>query len=63
VWAKGLDETQPTATPAEGPIQWISSETLLTLSEHLSRPGWANADVDAVLAGNFRRVAQNAWRA
>ena len=25
--------------------------------------GWANADVDAVLAGNFHRVAQNTWRA
>jgi membrane dipeptidase len=38
-----------------------AAETLL--GEHLSRRGWANADVDAVLGGNFYRVAQHAWRA
>ncbi len=46
-----------------GPIQWMPPETLLMLGEHLSRRGWTRADVDAVLGGNFYRVAQHAWRA
>lgn len=38
-------------------------ETLLTLGEHLGGRGWSNADIQAVLGGNFFRVAQQTWRA
>jgi membrane dipeptidase len=44
-----------------GPIQWMTPETMLTLGEHLSRRGWANADIEAVLSGNFSRVARQTW--
>ncbi|CAA0124295.1 Uncharacterised protein [Mycolicibacterium vanbaalenii] len=44
-----------------GPIQWMPPETLLTLGEHLSSEGWAEADIHAVLGGNFYRVAQQTW--
>jgi membrane dipeptidase len=44
-----------------GPIQWMTPETLLTLGEHLHTRGWSTADIHAVLAGNFYRVAQQAW--
>jgi microsomal dipeptidase-like Zn-dependent dipeptidase len=37
-------------------------ETPLTIGEHLSRRGWTHTDIDAVLGGNFGRVAQTAWR-
>jgi membrane dipeptidase len=46
-----------------GPIQWMPPETLLTLGEHLSQRGWTDADIRAVLGGNFLRVAEMAWRA
>ncbi|MBV8182218.1 MAG: membrane dipeptidase [Mycobacterium sp.] len=45
-----------------GPIQWMPPETLLMLGEHLSQQGWTSSDVDAVLSGNFSRVAQRVWR-
>ncbi|OBG96307.1 membrane dipeptidase [Mycobacterium sp. E3251] len=45
-----------------GPIQWMPPETLLTIGEHLSRRGWTDTDIHAVLGGNFSRVAQAAWR-
>ncbi|WP_293003842.1 membrane dipeptidase [Mycobacterium sp.] len=45
-----------------GPIRWMAPETLLTLGTHLRQRGWANADIRAVLGGNFYRVAQHAWR-
>ena len=45
-----------------GPIQWMPPETLLTLGEYLSRRGWTDADIHAVLGGNFLRVAETAWR-
>lgn len=46
-----------------GPIRWMAPETLLTIGEHLSRRGWSGPDIQAVLGGNFRRVAETAWRA
>jgi membrane dipeptidase len=46
-----------------GPIQWMPPETFLGLDDHLRRRGWSNPDIDAVLGGNFRRVAQQAWKA
>ncbi|MGB9307033.1 MAG: membrane dipeptidase [Mycobacterium sp.] len=46
-----------------GPIQWMPPETLLTLGEHLAARGWNDADIHAILGGNFFRVAQQAWRA
>nr|WP_175611317.1 membrane dipeptidase [Mycobacterium sp. SP-6446] len=45
-----------------GPIQWMPPEIFLGLEEHLRRRGWSAADLQAVLGGNFRRVAQQAWR-
>lgn len=45
-----------------GAIQWMPPETLLTLGAHLSRRGWTDADIHAVLGGNFLRVAGSAWR-
>lgn len=45
-----------------GPIQWMPPETLLTIGEHLSQRGWTNIDIQAVLGGNFLRVARSAWR-
>ncbi|MCV7383031.1 dipeptidase [Mycolicibacter longobardus] len=46
-----------------GPIQWMPPETWLGLRAHLSARGWADADVSAVLGGNFHRVARETWRA
>jgi membrane dipeptidase len=46
-----------------GPIQWMAPETLLTLGEHLRQRGWTTTDIQAVVGGNFHRVAQHAWRA
>lgn len=45
-----------------GPIQWMPPETLLMLGAHLGRRRWTPADVNAVLGGNFFRVAQHVWR-
>lgn len=44
-----------------GLIQWMPPETWLQLGEHLSARGWAEADIAAVLGGNFRRVAAQTW--
>ncbi|MCV7103739.1 dipeptidase [Mycobacterium palustre] len=44
-----------------GPIQWMPPETFLGLEEHLCRRGWSDTEIEAVLGGNFRRVAQQAW--
>ncbi|BBY33759.1 membrane dipeptidase [Mycolicibacter minnesotensis] len=44
-----------------GPIQWMAPETWLGLRAHLGARGWSEADVSAVLGGNFRRVAQQVW--
>ncbi|WP_370492203.1 MULTISPECIES: hypothetical protein [Mycobacteriaceae] len=46
-----------------GPIQWMPPETWLGLREHLAAHGWSDADIAAVLGGNFHRVAREAWRA
>ncbi|MCV7091463.1 dipeptidase [Mycobacterium interjectum] len=46
-----------------GPIQWMPPEAFLGLEQHLRGRGWAAPDIEAVLAGNFRRVAQHAWPA
>jgi membrane dipeptidase len=46
-----------------GPIEWMPPETFLGLDEHLGRRGWSVPDIQAVLGGNFYRVAQQAWRA
>lgn len=45
-----------------GPIRWMRPETLLTLGAHLVNRGWATGNVEAVLGGNFCRVAQRSWR-
>ncbi len=44
-----------------GPIQWMPPETWLQLRAHLSARGWADADIGAVLGGNFHRVARQTW--
>lgn len=45
-----------------GPIQWMPPETFLTLGEHLRSRGWSARAINAVLGGNFHRVARRAWR-
>ena|GEM_PF-6623176 len=45
-----------------GPIQWMPPETFVTLGEHLRGRGWRSRDIQAVLGGNFYRVAQRTWR-
>jgi membrane dipeptidase len=45
-----------------GVIQWMPPEIFLTLGDHLSRHGWSTSDIQAVLGGNFFRIAQTAWR-
>ncbi len=44
-----------------GPIQWMPPETFATIGEHLRDRGWSDADVAAVLGGNFQRVARQVW--
>lgn len=44
-----------------GPIQWMPPEQLLTLDRTLRSRGWKDADIVAVTAGNFHRVAAAAW--
>ncbi|MFC8045839.1 dipeptidase [Nocardia sp. NPDC057353] len=44
-----------------GPITWMPPETFLTLGDHLTRRGWAPADIAAVLGANFLRVARQTW--
>ncbi|MEW5811859.1 MAG: membrane dipeptidase [Actinomycetota bacterium] len=44
-----------------GPIQWMPPETFVTIGEHLRGQGWADRDIQAVLGGNFHRVATRAW--
>ena len=44
-----------------GPIQWMAPEVFITLGAHLSRRGWGDSDIAAVLGGNFRRVAAASW--
>jgi membrane dipeptidase len=46
-----------------GPLQWMPPETFLGLEEHLRRRGWSDGHVEAVLGGNFHRVARRAWAA
>lgn len=46
-----------------GPIQWVPPETFVTLGEYLRGRGWNGRDIQAVLGGNFYRVAKQAWRA
>jgi membrane dipeptidase len=46
-----------------GPIQWMPPETFLGLDDHLRQRGWAVPHIDAVLGGNFYRVAQQVWNA
>uniref|UniRef100_UPI003D94CF15 dipeptidase n=1 Tax=Gordonia sp. B7-2 TaxID=3420932 RepID=UPI003D94CF15 len=45
-----------------GPIQWMPPETFVTLGTHLAQRGWSDADIRAVLGGNFLRVARESWR-
>ncbi|WP_068179127.1 membrane dipeptidase [Mycobacterium sp. UM_CSW] len=46
-----------------GPIRWMPPEVFLELGDHLRGSGWRIPDIDAVLGGNFYRVAQQVWRA
>lgn len=46
-----------------GAIQWMSPEIFVGLRAHLRTRGWNVDDIDAVLGGNFRRVAQQTWGA
>ncbi|WP_067652006.1 dipeptidase [Nocardia harenae] len=44
-----------------GPLTWMPPETFLTLGDHLTRRGWAPAEIEAVLSANFLRVARETW--
>ncbi|ORW04281.1 dipeptidase [Mycobacterium kyorinense] len=44
-----------------GPIRWMPPETFVTIGQHLHGRGWSDADVTAVLGGNFQRVARQVW--
>lgn len=44
-----------------GPIEWLPPERLIELDTALSARGWGTDDIEAVLAGNFRRVAKAVW--
>ncbi|NLU82699.1 membrane dipeptidase [Rhodococcus sp. HNM0569] len=44
-----------------GPIQWMPPEVFLRLGTRLRDRGWADADITAVLGGNFCRVAETSW--
>jgi membrane dipeptidase len=44
-----------------GPIQWMPPEAFVRLDDHLRRRGWSTSDIQAVLGGNFYRVAQQVW--
>lgn len=44
-----------------GPIQWMPPETFVGLGSQLADRGWADADIAAVLGGNFLRVARTSW--
>ncbi|EID17025.1 hypothetical protein MXEN_02564 [Mycobacterium xenopi RIVM700367] len=36
-------------------------EIFIGIGQHLSKRGWTDAEVAAVLGGNFRRVAEQTW--
>jgi len=44
-----------------GPIEWMEPETFVTVPDHLLAHGWRPDQVEAVVWGNFRRVAQLSW--
>lgn len=44
-----------------GPIRWMPPEVFLRLGAHLASRGWQGDHIQAVLGGNFRRVAQRTW--
>ncbi|WP_167048255.1 dipeptidase [Microbacterium halimionae] len=46
-----------------GAIEWMSPETFVTLASHLAGEGWSPSDIEAVVGGNFRRVAAESWNA
>ncbi|MEV7758809.1 membrane dipeptidase [Microbacterium sp. NPDC089180] len=48
---------------AWGPVEWMPPETFVQLGGALAARGWADADIAAVLGGNFRRVALESWEA
>ncbi|MFF7681136.1 dipeptidase [Microbacterium sp. NPDC007973] len=48
---------------AWGPVEWMPPETFVRLGGALAARGWADADIAAVLGGNFRRVALESWEA
>jgi membrane dipeptidase len=39
----------------------MAPEIFVTLGDHLRARGWTDADVTAVLGGNFARVAAVSW--
>ncbi|PQM44650.1 hypothetical protein C1Y40_05188 [Mycobacterium talmoniae] len=46
-----------------GPIRWMPPETFAQLGHYLAGRGWADAEVAAVLGGNFQRIAEQSWPA
>jgi len=46
----------------EGPIDFAPPERLRELAENLSRRGYGDADLAAILGGNFMRIARRVWK-
>ncbi|WP_396645589.1 dipeptidase [Microbacterium sp.] len=46
---------------AWGPVEWMPPETFVGLGAALRDRGWDDTDIQAVLGGNFRRVALDSW--
>lgn len=44
-----------------GLIEWMSPSRLLTIGEYWRHRGWSTEQIEAVMWGNFRRVAQISW--
>ena len=45
-----------------GPLQWVPPEDTLTIGDVLADRGFEAQQVDAVLGGNFARIAARVWR-
>lgn len=44
-----------------GPIQWMAPELLVGLGPALADRNWSDRHINAVLSGNFARVARDVW--
>lgn len=61
-----LSDDNPTYWPPEAgydqPIQILSVTKIPDVCDELQRLGFTRTDLDAILSGNFRRVAEQVWK-